>query len=378
MPFLWFKRRKKSLPSAVVDPEEGGIVQLLPLEERVAQSLSLSEIDDDALRDRMAALLPALFASDAPAYRIIIPEEVKLPETESPKKKGKKRPPLGMKGVPSLRSFEKMAVPSGFTALSLHSSLLSLASFAVGQYHMAQIQARLERIDQRLASLASFQNNEYQSRVLALMAQLQRSFAFQKEILSDPALRERQLRRMDEFEERCMELLGQANLALLETSRQQGLSFSAYEEATEAAEGWLCYSRALRSLLRQIARGEYLLSGGSLSLAQCEAILPGYEKQCREAYASLASWHRENGKRLRIDWEKKRRARPPLVKGVLSRLGLGEKAYQALDPALADCLSDQASAEGEDPAEKESPYRGSVSLIAKEGKLYYEEEGKGR
>ena len=349
MPFLWFKRRKKSLPSAVVDPEEGVIVQLLPLEEKEAQSLSLSEIDDDALRDRMAALLPTLFASDAPAYRIIIPEEAKLPKTESPKKKGKKRPPLGMKGAPSLRSFEKLALPSGFTALSLHSSLLSLASFAVGQYHMAQIQARLERIDRRLASLASFQNNEYQSRVLA---QLQRGFAFQKEILSDPALRERQLRRMDECEERCMELLGQANLALLETSRQQGLSFSAYEEATEAAEGWLCYSRALRSLLCQIARGEYLLSGGSLSLAQCEAILPGYEKQCREAYASLASWHKENGKRLRIDWEKKRRARPPLVKGVLSRLGLGEKAYQALDPALADCLSDQVSAEWEDPAEK--------------------------
>lgn len=373
MPFLWFKRRKKNLPSAIVDPEEGVLVQILPLRDKEVQSLSLSELDDATLRDKVVALFPVAFSSDASAYRILIPARTELPQTKETKRSGKKRAPLGMKGLPAFRNFEKMALPTGFTLAGFQSSLLSVASFAVGQYHMAQIKARLDSIDQKLSALSSFQHNEYQSRVLALLAQLKRSLSFQGDILSDPSARERELRRLDALEQECAELLGQANLSLGEIARQEGLSFSAYEESTKEAENWLRDSRALFSILRQIAKSEYLLGGGSIPLAQCEGLLPTYEKQCHDAYAALSRWHEENDKRLRIDYEKKRRERPFLVKGILSHIGLSKKAYQEIDGELAECLSGQRIVKIEGKGREDDPFHHDVSLIAKEGKLYYEE-----
>lgn len=55
----------------------------------------------------------------------------------------------------------------------------------VGQYYMTQINNQLGEINSELDKIATFQDKEYQSRIYALVAAVQKCSHFQYEIMED-------------------------------------------------------------------------------------------------------------------------------------------------------------------------------------------------
>lgn len=368
-----FHRHHGPVPASIVDPKEGVIVQVRSLTSKEWHSKTLDKIEDQALTKRMNTLLPKVFErqkKDDTIYEILIPQQIKTPtKTQETKKK---RSRFGLKGMPSLKGMEQWSIPAGFSFVSFQNSIMGAASFVVGQYYFAQIRERLGDIDDKLASIASFQNNEFKSKTFALLVQVKRSAYFRSEILTDPTFVSEEIQKFTALEQECMELLGQSNLMIQSITQSKDLSYADYEAKTKEAENWLGYSRSLWKVLCQIAEGQYLLHQGQLSLAYCESVLSDYAPQCRQTYLDLAHWQKENGKRLKIDMEKKQRERSGDPKSLWKWIPL--KSYVPLDPSLLECLTDQRSVPKELPFETQAVYQNDVSFVVKDGEIYYEVE----
>ncbi|GEM_PF-2904290 len=368
-----FHRSRGPVPASIVDPKEGVIVQVRPLSNKEWSSKTLDKIEDQTLTKRMNTLLPKVFErqkKENTVYEILIPKQVEAPSKT--KETQKKRSRFGVKGMPSLKGVERWTIPAGFSLASFQNSIMGAASFVVGQYYFAQIRERLGDIDDKLATIASFQNNEFKSKTFALLVQAKRSAYFRSEILSNPSILPEEAQKFTALEQECMELLGQANLMMQSITQSKDLSYADYEAKTKEAENWLRYSRSLWDVLCQIAEGQYLLHQGQLSLAYCESVLADYAPQCRQTYLDLAHWHKENSKRLKIDVEKKRRERSGDPKSLWKWVPI--KSYVPLDASFVECLSDQGNAPKELPFETHEVYGNDVSFVVKDGEIFYEIE----
>lgn len=368
------KRNPKPLPSAIVDPKEGVVVQIRSLATKEWRAKKLEKIDDQALEERMNALFPMVFEQQAESkavYEISIPLQAKAP-SETKEGKKAKRSRFGLRGLPSLKGIEKWAVPAGFSLASFHNSVMGFASFVVGQYYFAQIRERLNDIDRALAQIATFQNNEFKSKAFALLVQVKRSASFRYEMLDNPSLRKEEAHKFDALEQECMELLGQANLMIHSSIEEKDLSYAAYEEKTKEVENWYRYSQLLWGVLCQIAEGKYLCHEGKISLAYCQTVLVDYAPQCRQTYQALIAWHEENEKRLKIDVAKKRRERSGDPKSLWKWVPI--KSYVALDATFLSCLEDQLSAPKELSFKAQEVFDHDVSFVVKAGEIYYEVE----
>ena len=79
---------------------------------------------------------------------------------------------------------------------------------------MAQIDVRLGKISDEISKVADFQDNEFQSRIISLVAHVKNIADFQVEILENDELRLPKIAQLDSLEEECTKLLGQTNLTL--------------------------------------------------------------------------------------------------------------------------------------------------------------------
>lgn len=102
---------------------------------------------------------------------------------------------------------------------------MGVASMIVGQYYMAQINSQLEKIGGEISQIIDFQNNEYQSRVISLVAHVKEIADFQTDILENSELRLSKISQLDNLEEECTKLLGQANLTLSGYTNKTDLNY---------------------------------------------------------------------------------------------------------------------------------------------------------
>lgn len=102
-------------------------------------------------------------------YRAIIPVGAKL--TDSKAMEGAVRGIYhgadGIKGHANLVAVEK----TGTVVANTAAAAMGVATMVVGQYYMTQINAELSKISDGLDKISSFQDNEYKSKVFALVAQ---------------------------------------------------------------------------------------------------------------------------------------------------------------------------------------------------------------
>ena len=64
-------------------------------------------------------------------------------------------------------------------------AVMGVASMIVGQYYMTEINDQLEDINARIEKIADFQQNEFKSKVYALVAEVQKSSTFQVETIEN-------------------------------------------------------------------------------------------------------------------------------------------------------------------------------------------------
>lgn len=343
----------------------------------------LMEITDNQLLAHMNNLMPRFFQAGTTIgnavqdnsqvlYQAIIPAGVKLTESKdmAGAVRGIYRGANGIQGHANLVAVNKTASIATNTA----ASAMGIASMIVGQYYMTQINTKLSEISDGISRIANFQDNEYKSKVFALIAQIKKISSFQADILDNYELRTSEIDNLNDWEHECMELLGQANLTIVGFARENELNFSEYEERLPEIQNWYTYQGTLLEVLYRIADLKYALHFGSMSIEQCRAILPTYTKQVKDAAAQLAAWHEKQIKKFGIDIDSNIRKRMGFDGFIHKLPGLinDEYNYRPISNQTTDVIAAQISAhDTPDTEESYDLFQNDVRVIAKGGKVYY-------
>lgn len=357
-------------------------MEQLPIEMFPDES-SLVEVKDEKVLARIDSLVPglgqagvatanAVQAAGDTVYRAIIPVGAKL--TDSKAMEGAVRGIYhgadGIKGHANLVAVEK----TGTVVANTAAAAMSVASMVVGQYYMTQINAELSKISDGLDKISSFQDNEYKSKVFALVAQVKKISAFQSEILENEALRKSEIDHLNKLEDQCLELLGQANLTVADYAKKKELDYASYEKEVREAQNWYLYQQTLLEVMNKISELKYALNMGEVSREQCTALLPTYIKQASDSLAILADWHNGNVTRLAIDTSESKRKRQGFD-GVIHWLpGLFDEShnYASVADGVIEMINVQSTeVDHEARLSKSELYGRDVQLISKNGKIYY-------
>lgn len=286
----------------------------------------------------------------------------------------------GIKSPTVLAPVEGNSV-SGLAAMNMASAGMSASAMVVGMYYMKQVNDQLSQIGGELDRIAAFQDREYQSRVYALVAQVQKCSRFQAEILESEELRKRELDHLKSLEQECAQLLGQANLTLKEYEKKTGLDYAGYEKLVAEAQIWYQVQQILLNVMLEIGELSYALNLGAASRENCSAMFLPYARQANEALEALKAWHEKTGAALEIDLDENRRRRQG-VEGFLMNIPaiFNQKLrYRELPERTASMIAKQSAGQQNAALQHETDrFQKDVCLIVKDGKLYYlpEEPGK--
>lgn len=263
---------------------------------------------------------------------------------------------------------ETMAMASAANAV------MNVASMVVGQYYMAQINDQLGEINSGIEKIVDFQQNEYKSKVIALVAEIQKSSLFQVETIENYELRNRELAHIKSLEHECAQLLGQANLSLQTISEKRHQDYEDYEKNIRQAEIWIQYQQVLLELMKKISDLTYTLNLGAVSRENSLALCQPYIKQSDNTLDKMKEWHQHNCAKFEINIEESRRKRQGVEGFFMGALGWFDDDfnYKKMSKRTVDSIEHQSEKGSKDaPALEDDLFREDVRLIAKGGKIYY-------
>lgn len=231
-----------------------------------SEEASLVEIKDDKLLARIDNVVPGTLQAVAntgavhqyqdavknlgQVYQAIIPQGAVLADSKAMAgaARGIYHGADGIAGHANLVPVDGN-IGKGLAAMNVANAAMGAAAMVVGQYYMTQINDQLGEINSELEKISSFQDKEYQSKIYALVAEVQKCSQFHVEIIENEELRKRELDHLKELEHECAQLLGQANLTLKEFEKKKGLAFSDYEAKVTEAQTWYQYQQVLLNLM---------------------------------------------------------------------------------------------------------------------------------
>ena len=374
---------EKSSEIAVPEKNELSIeMEQVPIE-MIPDDEMLSEVTDNKLLSRIDNLIPGFEQTGTSAvnlykdnketvYRAIIPAGTKLSNSSDMEGavRGMYHGGKGIKGHANLVAVDN----TGTNIVNVASAAMGIASMVVGQYYMTQINSELSEISDGLEKISSFQDNEYKSRVFALIVQVKKISQFQGEILENDSLRRSELDHLNKLEDQCLELLGQANLTLVGFTKNHNLDYESYEKKTEEAQIWYAYQQNLLEIMIKISELKYTLHMGDVSRKQCTALLPTYFKQTKDTLNKLSGWHTENTRRLGINISDSKRKRYGLDGAIhwLPGLFINSLNYTSVNEKLVEMvLVQNEEIDYESRVRDSELYDQDVQLISKNGKIYY-------
>ncbi len=259
-------------------------------------------------------------------------------------------------------------------AMNAVNAVMGVASMVVGQYYMAQINSRLDKISEKLSKVVSFQYNEMKGKIQALLLEIQKSSVFQYEILQNDDVRSRELIHLKSMEHECAVLLGQVNGMLQEITSNATLKYKEYETNICDASFIIDYQQILLELLGKLGDLSYALNLGAITKQNAFALYEPYSKQSEATLDRLYEWHSANLERLGINTLESRRKRTGIGKAVMSIPALFNEDlhYKSIPNEIASMINRQLAVTGTiEPDDKTDLFKRDTTLIAKEGKLYY-------
>ena len=183
----------------------------------------------------------------------------------------------------------------------------NVATMVVGQYYMSEINDKLKQMNEMLKDISSFQNSEYQSKVLHIVSKLGEIIDNKKETLSNEEARKNAYHDNKELETKCSELLGQANIQIKNKLIKEELNFKDYEMRTNEINEWFIYQQLLQELLMKIGDLRYVLAKGSETSRQTHKQYNNYLQQTFSVNKELEEWHNKYINKFGIDTNKQRK-----------------------------------------------------------------------
>lgn len=254
------------------------------LEDEIKDKSKLIEIKDNKLLEHINQAIPG-FVQIGNAlnnivqvngmYRVIIPKGAKLSESSNMigAFRGIFHGSDGIKGHANLISDN-----NGLIMANSLTSVMAIASMVVGQYYMAKIDKKLSDINSKLSKISSFQNNEYKAKVLSLVSSVKVISDFKTEIFEKKELLKSQIIKLDRLEEKCTELLGQANLTIINDIKKEFYKYKEYENVLESIQNWCKYQNILIKTMYEISELRYTLNCGETEKEYYKSNLLNYLK----------------------------------------------------------------------------------------------------
>lgn len=360
-------------------------LEQLPVES-IPDETKLMEITDSKVLARVTNLIPEFFQAGNAAsnavqaakanaevlYQAIIPAGAKLANSKEMDGavRGIYHGAEGVKGHANLVAVKK----NGNIAGNVASSAMNVASMVVGQYYMTEINAELGEISAGITKISDFQDNEYKSKVFALVAQIQKVAIFQVDILDNDELRLSEIYNLNRWEQECIQLLGQANLTIEGFTKKKDLDYEEYEKLLAEVQNWFVYQKTMMEVMIKIAELKHTLHLGSVSREQCGALLPTYSKQVQGSLNKLSIWHKAQIEKLEINVDENIRKRMGLdgvihfIPGLINE----ENKFRSISNNAVKNIVAQTNGytapQNIDPIDL---FQEDVRIIAKEGKIYY-------
>lgn len=250
----------------------------------------------------------------------------------------------------------------------------SIIAFAVGQKYLSDISGRLEKINENLNRIYAFQNNEYKSRVEALIVRITSIISFWNEVLRNERVRERTLVNLDSAEAECIALLGQANETIEGLVQKKTADFDKYCALTGEIGVWLDYQSKLLAVSYHIAELKYALNLGALSKEYCTSAFNACLANATRARGTLKNWHNDEIKKLGIDLASSKRKRkgvsaaihffPSLIKKEQNYCPLPEELSEAIVSQRENGIVEHAPVIG-------GAFESDVEIVVRGGKVFY-------
>lgn len=401
--FMYWKRSQqtKTIENAIVtkqntnpiNPEKVNevmnhlMIQLeqLPLDS-ILDETKLMEITDSKVLAQVTNLIPEVFKAGNAAgnavqgakanaevlYQAIIPAGAKLANSKEMDGavRGIYHGAEGVKGHANLLAVKKNVN----VARNVAASAMNVASLVVGQYYMNEINAELGEISAGITKISDFQDNEYKSKVFALVAQIQKVAIFQVNILDNDELRLSEIYNLNIWEQECIQLLGQANLTIEGFTKKEILDYEEYEKQLAEVQNWFVYQKTLMEVMIKIAELKHTLHLGSASREQCGALLSTYSKQVQDSLNQLSTWHKAQTEKFEINVDEKSRKRMGLDGVIYFIPGLINEENKFCSISNNTVKKIIAQTNGYTARQNIDPidlFQEDVRIIAKEGRIYY-------
>lgn len=364
---------------------QGSVFQIeeLPVD-MLPQDTPLIEISDDKLLARIDNLIPELARAGVAArnatrvlqgevvYRAIIPADAKLAKSNDMDGAFRGIFHNGNGKIGGQANWAPVD-RTGEAVANTAAAAMGVAAMIVGQYYMAQINADLSKIGEGIGRIEEFQDNEYKSRVFALIVQIKKITSFQMEILENDEQRLTEIIHLTKLQDQCIELLGQANATLSGFTELGDLDYDVYESKLINAQKWYVYQHTLQETLFKIADLEYTLYMGRVHREQCMSLPLTYTKQISDVQVKLTTWHDYNIKRFGLDIAENKRKRLGIEGAVFAIPGIFDDQfhYKAISKNTADIIETQRKGNIDHHSYTSELYGRDVELILRDGKLYY-------
>lgn len=357
-------------------------IEQLPIE-TITNFDSKHEIKDNKILAQVNSLVPelvqvgttansAIQANSQVLYQAIIPAGTTLTKSGNIENafRGMYHGTKGIKGHADLVAVNQQKNAIANTV----SSGIGVTSMIVGQYYMTQINDELDKINNELSKISSFQDNEYKSKILSIIIQIKRISTYETEILENKQLRDLDIDKLNVLEQTCTELLGQANCTIKEYTRKNDLNYKEYTTELNSIHTWHNYQKTLLKLLYKITELKNILYLGAMSEDQMSVVLNNYIKQTMNVHNELVSWHEETTKRLEIDIETSRIKRKGIDGAIHWIPGLFKDDFNfSTISQNTKLMIEQQSSEYDlsNKYVKEDIFNKDIKLILKDGKVYY-------
>ena len=309
-------------------------------------------------------------------YKVIIPSGAQLVKSKNMggAVRAFYRGVMGIDGHANLVKIDLNTLSKSGDVANVVANVMNVGSLVVGQYYMAEIDAKLEVINQNIDKIADFQEREFKSRILSLIAQVRTMSSFSKEIIENDELRKRKLQTLDNLEGEAIKLLQQVNLAIDElTKKNQSVDYKDYQRLVDEFGVQVHYQQALVSIMEEIGKLVYFLGKGEVSPEMSYSTFKLYLEQSTRTRNGLLEWHNKHLDSLGIDMSQNRIRRRGL-EGVMAEVpAVIDKRwkFKTLQNGLIQKISNQTMTNKLLLDKPKDIYDQDVQIVIKEGKYYY-------
>jgi len=255
-------------------PVEGGAISI-PIERITALSViddrSLVEIKDKSVVARITQTIPTVAdkaaktvtnqaLKNADIYRVIIPNGETLVKSKdmTGAVRGFFRGAKGVKGQANLVKVDPSKITKATTLANIGANVMNVGSLVVGQYYMAEINAKLETMNKNISKISDFQDREFKSRIMSLMGLVGEVSRFSTEIIENDEVRTQKIASLENMKANATELLGQVNETMTGIIQNYPTpDYKTYQEKVDEFTVLAEYQSILITMLEKISELTY-------------------------------------------------------------------------------------------------------------------------